>query len=156
MKKMYVQSILDFVEEKIERAITMEDVATYIGYSKCYLHKLFSIYTGMDLIAYVRKRKLEYALQDLKGQAPIVDISIKYGFNSSRSFSRAFLNVYGLSPGKYRHNTCVLTKNLNSMKLEVLKCCPIYQTQKSFPSTRFMLLPIEYLGLLAKKMSLLL
>ena len=130
MKKMYVQSILDFVEENIEATITMEDVATYIGYSKCYLHKLFNIYTGMDLIAYVRKRKLEYALQDLKGHAPIVDIAIKYGFNSSRSFSRAFLNVYGLSPGKYRHNTCVLTQKLELNEIGGIKMLPYLSDSK--------------------------
>lgn len=112
MKKLYVQSIIDYVEEHIEEPVSLDLIASRIGYSKFYLHKLFYIYTGMRIMDYVRKRKLEYSLQDLKSENSILDIAVKYSFSTDSTYSRAFKNVYGISPSKYRKNACVLTPKL--------------------------------------------
>lgn len=124
MKKLYVQKVIDYVEESIYLNINMDTIENHIGYSKCYLHKLFSIYTGMYLMDYVRKRKLAYSLQDLKTQATIVDIAVKYGFNSSRNYSRAFRSVYGVSPSRFRNNTCDLQPKLVLDQIGGIKMLP--------------------------------
>ncbi|QUI21306.1 helix-turn-helix transcriptional regulator [Vallitalea pronyensis] len=130
MKKMYVQSIIDFIEVNIECPISVDSIAKHIGYSKYYLHKLFYIYTGMYIMDYARKRKLEYSLQDLKTKLPIINIALKYGFHSSRTYSRAFRNTYGTSPGKFRNNTCTLTKKLELNKLGGIKMLPYLSETK--------------------------
>lgn len=112
MKKLYVQSIIDYIEEHIEEPVSLELIASHIGYSKFYLHKLFYIYTGMQIMDYARKRKLEHSLQDLKSDRSIMDIAVKYSFSSDRTYSRAFKKVYGISPSKYRKNACALTPKL--------------------------------------------
>lgn len=130
MKKIYVQKIIDYVEDHIEEAINVDMLANHVGYSRYYVHKLFNIYTGMYLMDYVRKRKLEHSLQDLKSDDGIIDIAVKYGFNSSRSYSRAFQNVYGVSPGKYRQNTCGLTPKLVLNELGGIKMLPYLSETK--------------------------
>jgi len=112
MKKLYVQSIIDYIEEHIEEPVSLDLIASRIGYSKFYLHKLFYIYTGMLIMDYARKRKLEHSLQDLNSDSSIMDIAVKYSFSSDRTYSRAFKKVYGISPSKYRNNACVLTPKL--------------------------------------------
>lgn len=130
MQKMYVQKVIDYIEENIEEALTMDMIAGYISYSRFHLHKLFSIYTGMYVMEYVRKRKLAYSLQDLQTDMPIVDIAFKYGYKSGRAFSRAFQNVYGVSPGKYRNNTCELTVKLELSELGGIKMLPYLSETK--------------------------
>lgn len=124
MKKMYVQHIIDYVEDHIEETISLDTIEAYMGYSKNYLHKLFYIYTGLYIMAYTRKRKLEYSIQDLKTDKSILDIALTYGYGSERSYARSFRNVYGVSPGNYRHNTCVLTPKLELTHIGGIKMLP--------------------------------
>lgn len=112
MKKLYVQEIINYVEDNIYEPLNVDIIATHIGYSRHYIHRLFSIYTGMYLMDYVRKRKLEYSLMDLQTEETILNIAVKYGFNSSRTYARAFQTTYGVSPGKYRHNSYELSPKL--------------------------------------------
>lgn len=117
MKKMYVQEIIDYIENHIEEHISLDIIETHIGYSKYYLHKLFYTYTGMYVMDYCRRRKLEYSIQDLQTKRNILDIAIAYSYMSERSYSRAFKSIYGVSPGKYRNNTCVLTPKIELSQL---------------------------------------
>ena len=102
MKKMYVQEIIDYIENHIYDNFTIEEISDYIGYSKFYLNKLFRIYTGMSIMYYARKRKLEYALSELSTSMAIIDIAVKYGFGSRRSFSRLFTSFYQNAPSTFR------------------------------------------------------
>lgn len=130
MKKMYVQRIIDYVEEHIEDTITLDIIAEHIGYSKYYLHKLFYTYTGMQIMDYTRKRKLAYSLLDLQSDKSIMDIAVRYGFSSERTYSRAFTNVYGISPGKYRDNTCVLVPKVIIEQIGGIKMLPYLSEPK--------------------------
>lgn len=130
MKKLYVQNIIDYVEEHIEESFSLDDIANHIGYTKFYLHKLFYIYTGMYLMDYVRKRKLEYSLQDLKTADSIMTIAVKYAFSSDRTYSRAFKKVYGVAPGKYRNNTSQLSPKMLLYQIGGIKMLPYLSESK--------------------------
>lgn len=65
--------------------------------------RFFSYMTGMTLTEYVRCRRLTLAAQDLRhDKTPIVDIAIKYGYDSATAFSRAFAKQHGITPSIYR------------------------------------------------------
>lgn len=130
MKKEYVQEVIDYVEANIHESITTDILADHIGYSKFYLHRLFYIYTGLSMMTYVKQRKLEYAIQDLRSQSPIVDIAIKYGFNSRKSFSRCFQNMYNCSPSCYRNNSESLPPKLNLSELGGIHMLPYLSDTK--------------------------
>ncbi len=114
MNKTYVQKIIDYIEDNIENNITIKDVSDHIGYSQFYLNRIFSVFTGMSIMYYAKKRKLEYAMTDLKSNQDIIDIAFKYGFNSRRAFSRLFSSFYGKSPSNFRENDYTLP-----MKIEL-------------------------------------
>ena len=59
--------------------------------------------TGMTLTEYVRRRRLTLAAQDLQhSKTPIIDIAMKYGYDSATAFSRAFAKQHGITPSVYR------------------------------------------------------
>ena len=65
--------------------------------------RFFSYMTGMTLTEYVRRRRLTLAAQDLQyGKMPIIDIAMKYGYDSATAFSRAFAKQHGITPSVYR------------------------------------------------------
>ena len=112
MSKNTVQAIIDYIESNIEEELTMDILSKEFGYCRYHLYKLFGLYTGLQPSQYVRNRKLEYSMVDLKQSTPIVDIAVKYGFSGSRSYSRAFKQTYGKSPSHYRNNTHKLSYKL--------------------------------------------
>ncbi len=124
MKKMYVQEIIDFVEENITEELCIEDISKHIGYSRFYLNKLFSIFTGMSIMFYVRKRKLEYILVELNTDQDIIDIAFKYGFNSRRAFTRMFSSFYGASPSNFRNKFHDLTPKIVLENIGGIKMLP--------------------------------
>lgn len=65
--------------------------------------RFFSYMTGMTLTEYVRRRRLTLAAQDLQhGKTPIIDIAMKYGYDSATTFARAFAKQHGITPSVYR------------------------------------------------------
>lgn len=66
---------------------------------------MFSFLAGISLSEYIRRRRLTLAAFELKdSHAKVIDIAIKYGYNSPDSFTRAFQNLHGVNPSKARLN----------------------------------------------------
>ncbi|MBF4693506.1 AraC family transcriptional regulator [Fusibacter ferrireducens] len=110
--KFYLQKAVDFIDDHICMPLSLDMIADHIGFSKFYLNHMFSVYTGLSIMAYVRKKKLEYALDELKTDKRIIDIALEIGYSSERAFSRAILNAYGHSPNYFREKEVLKTRRL--------------------------------------------
>jgi len=64
---------------------------------------MFSFLAGISLSEYIRRRRLTLAALDLKdNDLRIIDVAVKYGYNSADSFSRAFHSLHGILPSEAR------------------------------------------------------
>ena len=94
-----IQAAIDYVEENIRDDIDFEKVAKRAYSSSFHFQRVFSILCGFSLGDYIRMRRLSLAGEELsKGNAKIIDIALKYGYESPESFSRAFTKFHGISP----------------------------------------------------------
>lgn len=118
MKKV-IEQVINYVEDNITKDLSMDIIANEFGYSRYYLHRAFQNYTGMNIMQYVRRRKLYYALVDLHTNLRVIDVAFKYGYNSERAFSRAISAVYGKSPKNLRKTEIPSEAILDDYKLEV-------------------------------------
>ena len=92
-----IEDMIDWVEQNMEEAPTLDKMADHVGYSK------FHEYVGISFKEYVFKRKLSLAAETLmKTDALIIDIALQYGFSSHEAFSRAFKKTFGYSPNQFR------------------------------------------------------
>lgn len=67
---------------------------------------MFSFLAGISLSEYIRCRRLTLAAFELKNSdAKVIDVAIKYGYNSPDSFSRAFQNLHGITPSEARSSS---------------------------------------------------
>lgn len=99
-----LQSSIDFIEDHILEPITYEDVAKHVYMSSYHYHRTFSLITGMTANEYIRNRRLSMAGQELSmSDIKVIDIALKYGYDSPESFSKAFTRFHGLSPNVARH-----------------------------------------------------
>ena len=64
---------------------------------------MFPFITGVTLSEYIRRRRLTLAALELQSQdCKVIDVAIKYGYDSPEAFSRAFKNLHGIMPSSAR------------------------------------------------------
>jgi len=98
-----MNEIIDYLEERICGEIDLEKAARHAGYSLWEFQRVFSFMTNTTVGAYIRRRKLSFAFSDIiSGDEKIIDIALKYGYESPTAFSRAFSQLFGVSPSSAR------------------------------------------------------
>ncbi|MBP2027851.1 AraC family transcriptional regulator [Acetoanaerobium pronyense] len=97
-----IQRTLDYIDDNIEEKIEAEELAKLSGFSLYYYYKIFNKYMGTSVMDYVTKRKLQYALYDLAKGDKILDIALRYGFETHAGFTKAFKKIFGYPPNFYR------------------------------------------------------
>ena len=90
---------VDYIEDNLDKDINFEIVAKEVGMSAFYFQRIFTAIIGISPTAYIRNRRLTVAAQEIsKNNENILDIALKYGFESHEAFSRAFKNFHGIVP----------------------------------------------------------
>jgi len=114
-----IQEAIDFVEENILNEINHDEIAKNIYSSSFHFHRAFSMIAGVTIGEYIRNRKLSLAGQELfttKGK--VIDIALKYGYESPESFTRAFTRFHGINPTEARISGANL-KFYNPLKINI-------------------------------------
>ena len=94
-----IQRAINYVEANITEEIDFEEVARQAYSSPFHFQRVFGILCGLSLGEYIRLRRLSLAGEELSGgNARIIDIALKYGYDTPESFSRAFTRFHGIAP----------------------------------------------------------
>ena len=114
-----LQKAIDYMEEHILEPITYEDVAKHIYVSSYYFHRTFSLVTGITANEYIKNRRLSMAGQELSiSDKKVIDIALKYGYESPESFSKAFTRFHGITPNAARRAGIKL-KSFNRLLIKI-------------------------------------
>ncbi|MEM6956346.1 MAG: AraC family transcriptional regulator, partial [Myxococcota bacterium] len=98
-----IQRGIDFIEGRLEGPLELREVSRPAGMSHRHFQRMFKALTGETLMAYVRARRLSLSLDRLlRTDGRILDIALDAGFESQASFTRAFRQAFGITPGAYR------------------------------------------------------
>lgn len=88
-----------YVEEHLSDDINLEQLSTDVGIAPFYFQKGFSLLCGMSIMEYVRARRLSVAGTELaSGDGKVIDIALKYGYESPDAFTKAFTRFHGMTP----------------------------------------------------------
>jgi AraC family transcriptional regulator len=94
---------LAYIEEHLTEDIDYREVAKIAHCSEYHFKRMFSFLSGIGLSEYIRRRRLTLAALDLKDtNLRIIDVAVKYGYDSADSFSRAFHSIHGILPSEAR------------------------------------------------------
>lgn len=98
-----------YIEDNLCGEIDPAEAARIACVTRGSFERFFSYMTGMTLPAYVRRRRLTQAAYELQqGNARVIDVAVKYGFESADSFSRAFAKQHGVSPSAVKKQPAAL------------------------------------------------
>ncbi|EOI7706740.1 helix-turn-helix domain-containing protein [Providencia vermicola] len=100
-----IKDVLLWIEHNLDQSLLLDDVANKAGYTKWYFQRLFKKVTGITLAAYIRARRLTKAAVELRlTKKTILEIALKYQFDSQQSFTRRFKYIFKVTPSCYRRN----------------------------------------------------
>lgn len=92
------------IEENITESISVDEMARFMNISPYYFQKLFSVLCGCTVGEYIRKRRLTLAGSELyASDKKVIDIALKYGYDTPEGFARAFVRFHGVSPNKVKN-----------------------------------------------------
>ncbi|MCM1166333.1 MAG: AraC family transcriptional regulator [Lachnospiraceae bacterium] len=93
------QRSIDYIEDNLTEPLDIGDIARRMNLSPFYYQKLFTIICGFPAGEYIRNRRLALAGSELaRSDARVIDIALKYGYDTPEGFTRAFVKFHGVSP----------------------------------------------------------
>lgn len=105
-----LNKLIDTIEKNLETEINYNELAKVIGTSSYTMQRIFTFLTGMTVTEYIRRRRLSKAAEELrKTDHKIIDIAMKYQYDSPVSFSNAFKKMHGQSPNHFRKSNLEIT-----------------------------------------------
>lgn len=94
---------MNYIEANLEEEIDFQKISQIACCSEYHFRRMFSFLSGMTINEYIRGRRLAQAALELSSSnIKIIDIALKYGYDSPDSFSRAFQVLHGVTPKEAR------------------------------------------------------
>lgn len=104
-----LNSSINYMEENIKGTIDLEEISKIACCSTYHFQRMFAYIADMPLSEYIRRRKMSLAAVDLQcGNEKVINISLKYGYDSPTAFNRAFKSVHGISPSQAKKERTIL------------------------------------------------
>lgn len=100
-----IQKTIDYIEDNIQEELDAEVLASKVNASSFNFQRMFAILCGCTVGEYIRNRRLTLAGYELlNSDSNILDIALKFGYETNESFTRAFTRFHGATPSVVRKN----------------------------------------------------
>jgi len=114
-----LQKAIDYIEQHLLEDISISHIAKQANSSPFHFQRTFAILTDMTVGEYMRNRRLTLAAQELSSSdCKIIDIALKYGYDTPEAFTKAFRKQHGLTPSEARNNSGKL-QSYNRLVIQV-------------------------------------
>ena len=137
---MNINSILiktiDLIEKNLDNPnLNICFLSDNVYVSPYHLQRIFYSLVGKTIGTYIRERRLTEAGTDIKNGEKVIDVAIKYGYESQESFTRAFKKFHGVNPGTAKKGIiieCVPPININNLNKGEIKMDIKIEKENSF------------------------
>ncbi|MCQ2472195.1 MAG: TipAS antibiotic-recognition domain-containing protein [Clostridia bacterium] len=116
-----LRKTLEYIEKNLTEKIDIEEISRKVFVSQYYLQKGFQMITGYSMGEYIRCRRLFEAAKELcSSNEKVIDVALRYGYETPESFSKAFTRFHGASPAVVRKNPALIRTFLPlNIKIEI-------------------------------------
>ena len=106
-----LNQMIMYIENNLTEKIDYKKLAKITGTNEFILQRIFLFISGISIYEYIRKRRLSKAYEELKlTDNKIIDIALKYGYDSHISFARAFKNEFNITPSALKKDKSKIFK----------------------------------------------
>lgn len=114
-----MQKAIDYIEDNITNKLDYIEIAKKAYSSIFHFQRVFSIMCGYTVGEYIRYRRLSLAGNELaNSNVKVIDVAIKYGYESPDSFAKAFTRFHGITPS-YVHKEGVILKSFSRLLIKI-------------------------------------
>jgi AraC family transcriptional regulator len=105
-----MNAAIDYIENNLEGEVDLDEAADKAFCSTYHFQRMFLAVIGVTPAEYIRQRRLTLAAGELSStDAKVIDVALKYGYNSPEAFTRAFRNLHGMTPTSVRESGVKIT-----------------------------------------------
>lgn len=105
LREAYIREAIAYIENNYQRDITIEEIAGALRLNRSYFGKIFRLSTGKSPQRFLMNYRMIKAAEMLAmTKKPVNEIGASVGYDNQLHFSRAFKNIYGVSPREWRKN----------------------------------------------------
>ena len=106
-----LNSAVEYMEDHLLEKIDYEEVAEIANFPAYHFQRMFFYMTNISVSEYIRRRRMSLAAVDLQDAgAKVIDIALKYGYDSPTAFNRAFQSIHGIAPSVAKKENATLAK----------------------------------------------
>ncbi|MGW5292759.1 AraC family transcriptional regulator [Streptomyces bacillaris] len=101
---------MEYIESHLGERIEVADLAWTATTSEYHFRRMFSALAGVPLAEYIRRRRMTVAGAEVLGHPDrtLLEVAVRYGYDTGEGFARAFRAVHGIGPGEARRTGAVL------------------------------------------------
>ncbi|MGW3332791.1 AraC family transcriptional regulator [Streptomyces rubiginosohelvolus] len=101
---------MEHIEAHLGERIEAADLARIAMTSEYHFRRMFSALAGLPLSEYIRRRRMTVAGAEVLGDRDrsLLDVAMRYGYDTGEGFARAFRAVHGVGPGEARRTGAAL------------------------------------------------
>lgn len=94
---------INYIEENLADEINLDEIAKIACCSVYHYQRMFAYMTDTTLSEYIRRRRMSRAVADLlEDGSKVIDVALKYGYDSPTAFNRAFRGIHGIAPSEVK------------------------------------------------------
>ncbi len=75
---------LKYIDSHLTKTLSLDKIASEAGYSAYHFSRIFKEQMGCTAMEYVKKRRLMKAAEEIAEGKKIIDVAIKYGYQTPR------------------------------------------------------------------------
>ncbi len=100
---------IGYLEDNLDGTVEMERAANLANCSLFHFSRMFEVVFSVSPGEYVRRRRLSRAALDLAcGNGKVIEVALRYGWESPESFAKSFKRCFGITPSEARQREATL------------------------------------------------
>lgn len=109
LRDFYIHEAIAYIEQNFQNDISVENIADNCGLNRSYFSKIFRSAIGRTPQEFLLNYRMTKAAELLKlTHLSVSDVSKAVGYDNPLHFSRAYKNIYGISPRGWRNQNKIL------------------------------------------------
>ena len=100
--KELVSYIIEYLNNNLNRFVSIDELSLYFGYEKSYIMKVFKKHIGITIKDYQNDRRILNSIKGIYNNDLLLKVALDNGFNSLEYYSEMFNKVVGVSPSTYK------------------------------------------------------